>query len=467
MSDQKFRLTSKHTRNFGGMALLGVILLILGYVMSIVDLPGNHAADHHAATVEHSDDHAVEPTGHEHGEATGHGSHAEADQSGHMEDGTWLRAVVHPKQIHGVHHHTEVSGMTKFGASFLGASFWWLAVSLFGVFFIAVGYLANVGWYVMLKRVLENYYRFLPFVGGILLLVFIIFGKDIYMWKAVEEGTDALIDGKRALLNGVFFIASVVLLVSVWSLLAHMIKKASHAEEAQGGLENHKKSIKFSAIFMPTFGLGFSAASFLWLMSVDPHWFSTIYAVYCFAGLFVGGMTVTMFITTHLRDKGHLPNLHGDHLHDMGKFMFAFSIFWAYIWVSQYLLIWYANIPEETVYYFQRMENYQLLFALNVVLNFVYPFIAMMPRKAKREAASLRSVGRVILLGRLVDVYLLIAPGVLGAEGGFATLVMMAGAFLVLGGGFLFVVFKGFEDAPLEAKNHPYFGESIHHETGV
>ena len=357
--------------------------------------------------------------------------------------------------------------MSKIGASILGGTFYWFIIALFGVFFIAVGYLANAGWYVYFKRVLENYYRFLPIAGIVFVLTFIIFGKSLYEWYAVEKGTDFLIDGKRAVLNAVFVLASGVLLIGIWSFIGHMFKKGSLQEDAEGGMKNYNKSIRLSAMFLPIFALGFSLFCFLWLMSIDAHWFSTIYGVYCFAGLFVLGMTVTMFISAHLKEGGFLPRLTGDHVHDMGKFMFAFSVFWAYIWVSQYLLIWYANIPEETIYYYQRLENYQLLFALNVVINFLFPFIALMTRNSKREFASIRSVGRVMLVGRFLDIYLLIAPGVLGAEGGFSTMLMMFGVVLLMGAVFLYVVFKGFEGASLEPTKHPYFEESLHHDTGV
>lgn len=487
------------------MSGLGLVLLILGFVLSNIDLGSgdSHGGDHKLHE-EHegakSDDHSDASTGddvvhyasnqdaghheegaHGHGEEHGDAAHGDAhgdaahgedhahghDISGHKENGTWRRAVVHPEQVIATHHTKEITAGSKFGASLLGGTFYWFIIALFGVFFIAVGYLANAGWYVYFKRVLENYYRFLPIAGVVLIATFFIFGKDIYEWYALDKGVDALIDHKRPFLNIAFILATGVLLIAIWSFFGHLFKTGSLKEDAEGGLANYKKGIRLSAMFMPLFGLGFSLFTFMWLMSIDAHWFSTIYGVYCFAGLFVTGMTVTMFISTHLKEGGFLPRLTGDHVHDMGKFMFAFSVFWAYIWVSQYLLIWYANIPEETFYYYQRLENYQLLFALNVVVNFLFPFIALMTRNAKREFASIRSVGRVMLVGRFLDIYLLIAPGVLGAAGGFSTMLMMFGAVLLMGGIFLFVVFKGFEGAPLETTKHPYFDESLHHDTGV
>ncbi len=486
---KEFRISSTMKRNFGIMAGLGIVLFVVGLILSNVTLPGEkHGGGHDAAPAgeEHHDaggggheEHhsdagtliqyasADKAVGHEEEAShSGHGGHGE--ESDHLaENGTWRRAFWHQDQLIEAHHSREVTTGSKIGVSLLIGAYFWMAIALFGVFFIAVGYVANAGWYVPTKRVLENYYRFLPIAAVVLLITFFAFGSQIYDWVSIEVGLDSLIDGKRGFLNTVFILGTGGLIVGVWAALGHVIKGKSLAEDKEGGLVNHKKSIRLSAAFLPVFGVGFSAFSFLWLMSVDPHWFSTIFAVYCFAGLFVSGVTVTMFITTNLKEKGFLPSLGEDQLHDLGKFMFAFSVFWAYIWISQYLLIWYANIPEETIYYWNRFQDYKFLFALNAIINFIFPFIALMTRDSKRKIDSLRNVGRVMMFGRFLDVFLLLVPGVLGAGGGFSIMLMAAGAVLFFGGIFFFVVYKGFEGAPTETRNHPYFEESLHHSTGV
>jgi hypothetical protein len=518
---QRFSLTSKHTKSFAMMAGVGALLFVAGLLLSNVVWPAEkHAAEHaehvkHAAgKAGHGDTHASDhaTAGHqeaphdsahvsgsdsiaheggeqevpadnhkgghvfkfvsdaephakaEHGDSHGHEHHSD-----HKENGIWRRAVIHPGQDAMTHHSKgEVTNSAKIGSSLFIGAFLWTAVALFGVFFIAIGYAANAGWYVAFKRVVENYYRFLPVGAILLLLVFFVFGKDVWEWLAMEVGTDKLIDGKRAFLNVGFMLGTGGLFIGIlYPFFGHMFKKNSLAEDMNGGLEYYKKNIKLSAFFLPLFAIGFSATAFLWIMSVDPHWFSTIFGVYVFAGLFLSGITITMFITTHLREGGYLPNMTSDHLHDIGKFMFAFSVFWAYIWISQYLLIWYANIPEETIYYWNRVQNYPLMFALNVVINFAFPFISLMTREAKRQARSLRFVGRVIIFGRTLDLYLMVAPAVLGVAGGFTTFLMAIGAVLMVGAVFLFIVFKGLEDGEMEAKNHPFFGETAHHSTGV
>lgn len=472
------------------MIAAGIVLLIAGFFISNLKMGGDghgsghgdegHGTEEHDGGGAHEDHHSdagemVRYASSEHGAVGagehGHG-HGEAEEghghgSDHMENETWRRAYYYDVQSSLPHHEKHVTAGSKIGSSLLIGSFWWMLVALFGVFFIAVSYTANAGWYVAVKRVLENYYRFLPIGAIMILAIFFIFGKDVWEWYALEEGEDFIVDGKRPFLNVAFVIITCVFFVGIWSFVGHLLKGYSKAEEAEGGLENHRKSRIASAAFLPFFGLSFSICAFLWIMSVDPHWFSTIFAVYCFAGLMISGATITMFISTHLHEKGWLNKLPEDVVHDLGKFMFAFSVFWAYIWVSQYLLIWYANIPEETIYYYNRFEDFQLLFALNVVLNFFYPFIALMTRKAKRTVESLRGIGTVMMLGRFLDIYLLVAPGVLGAAAGFGTLVMAFGGFMLMGGIFLFVVFKGYEDLPLDATKHPYYEESLHHSVGV
>jgi hypothetical protein len=488
-----FRLGSNHSKGFLTLALVGIVLFVLGIGLSFVKLAGEEeethapapaaapAGEHGGAGEHHSDagtgkmaqyasaDHAATTPaeGGATAEATHHEAHHIFDDT--TESGTWRRAHWHEDNAIEAHHEARVPGLAaKIGVSLMIGGYWWFAVALFGVFFIAVCYTANAGWYLPIKRILENYYRFLPIGIAIMLAVFFGFGSEIYEWMVPGIGEhDALIHHKEPFLNVAFILGTGLLLVGLWAFCGHLLKQQSKKEDVEGGLANYMKSKVVSVAFLPLFGFGFSFFIFLWIMSVDPHWFSTIFAVYCFAGLFVSGMTVTMFITTGLKREGYLPSFGADHLHDIGKFMFAFSVFWAYIWVSQYLLIWYANIPEETIYYYNRFQDYKLLFAVNVLINFVFPFISLMPREAKRKIESLRSVGRVMLFGRFLDAFLLLVPGALGAAGGFHVMLMAAGAVCLVGAIFLFVVYKGFEDAPIEARKHPFFEESLHHNTGV
>jgi hypothetical protein len=226
------------------------------------------------------------------------------------------------------------------------------------------------------------------------------------------------------------------------------------------------KSIRLSAAFLVIFAFSFSILSWMIMMSIDAHWFSTIFSVYNFAIAFVTGLTVLMFFTLYLKSKGYLEIVSDEVIHDLGKFMFAFSIFWAYIWLAQFLLIWYANLPEEVVYYDARLtEQFKPLFLTNVVMNFALPFLILMMRNAKRNPKVLLVAGSIILLGHWLDMYLMVMPGTLGDKSGFGLLEI--GMTIAFAGLFIYVVLQGLSKANLIAKNHPFLLESANHDVGV
>lgn len=364
--------------------------------------------------------------------------------------------------VHAGEHH-------RVWATYLQVNFLLVTLGLGGTVFIAINYLANAGWGTQLKRIAEALGTYLPW-AMIFMLPILLFGMhSLYHWTHEgimdpnSENFDSILKGKEAYLNYPAYYIQFFVFFAVWIAFTYMLRKASSQEDLYGGLKYFNRSNVLSAIFIILFGITFSFASFSWLMSIEPHWFSTIYGVYCFAGLFVGTVTVIQLITLHLKSKGHLKGVTDEHIHDLGKFMFAFSIFWAYIWLSQFLLIWYSNIPEETMYYYDRFQpGWQALFLTNLVINFVAPFFILMTRDAKRNKKFLGAMIAIILTGRWIDVYLLVQPGAAGKEAGFGMLEI--GFTLLLGGAFAFIVLHNLSKRPLIAKNHPYLEESLHHE---
>lgn len=350
---------------------------------------------------------------------------------------------------------------TRIWGNLLINNFYYVSLALAGGFFLSVLYVTNAGWATNLKRIPEAMMSFLPVAFVLMLLLF--FGMhSLYHWTHAEAVLhDPLLQHKAPYLNIPFFFIRMVAYFAIWIFFAYLFKKYSRKQDSNPDLKFHRYSIRNSAIFILVFAFTYSLASYDWLMSLEPHWYSTIFAVYTFASLFLHGLAAITLIVVILKDKGIFGKLlTEEHLHDLGKMIFAFSTFWAYIWVSQYLLIWYANIPEETVYYKIRTDpNWIWLFILNLTLNWVIPFLILMPRAAKRSSMVLRRVCITLLIGYWLDIFLLVAPNVMKNRsiGIFELLIALGYAGL-----FVFVISKALEKAPLIPRNDPYLQESIH-----
>ena len=195
-----------------------------------------------------------------------------------------------------------------------------------------------------------------------------------------------------------------------------------------------------------------------WVMSVDPHWFSTLFGWYILSGMIVSAITVIAMVAIYLKSKGHLPMVNDSHIHDLAKYMFGFSIFWAYLWFSQFMLIWYANIPEEVTYFVTRIEDYNLPFFGMLVLNFVFPFLILMNSDYKRVPWFVMMAGVLVLVGHYVDVFVMIMPGTVGDRWYIG--IPEIASVLLFGGLFLLVVFTSLTKAPLTPKNNPFIKES-------
>ena len=288
--------------------------------------------------------------------------------------------------------------------SLLLAAYFLVSTALAGAFFVALQYVTGAGWSVALRRVPETLMMMLPAAGAALLLVLLV-RPSLYPWAGLE--------GFKALwLNRPFFLARAAVYLALWAGLALAMVRASRHQDSDGAVEHTLRNQKLSAAFIVVFALTFWLAAFDWIMSREPHWSSTIFGVYNFAGMFLGGLAAIIVLTVWLERLGPLRGvLNENHLHDLGRLLFAFSTFWAYIWFSQYMLIWYANFPEETVYYTRRLQGaWQPLFLLNFFLNWVIPFFILLMRTSKRSATTLVRVAIIVLAGRWLDLYLMVVP---------------------------------------------------------
>ncbi|MBT3622397.1 MAG: quinol:cytochrome C oxidoreductase [Flavobacteriales bacterium] len=350
-------------------------------------------------------------------------------------------------------------------------TYFYIGIAVFGVFFVALQYVAEAGWSIVLKRVPEAIMAALPVFSLIMLFIMvasIMHWNHIYHW--LHEGImtvghkdyDAIIAGKEAYLNASFFIIRTIIYLLGWNYFAKKLRALSVLEDKEGGTAIHFRGVSTSAWFMVFFAVTSAMASWDWIMSIDTHWFSTIFGWYIFAEWCAIGFTTVLLFTLYLKRKGHLQDVNENHIHDLGKWIFAFSLVWTYIWFSQFMLIWYANIPEEVTYFTARLEveNYKFLFWFSMIINFIAPIILLMSRDAKRNNGRLIFVGCIILLGHWLNSYLLVTPGTLGTHGhiGFTEV----GIGLGFGGLLIYLVLNALTKEPLETKNHPFLDESKH-----
>jgi hypothetical protein len=359
-------------------------------------------------------------------------------------------------------------------ANGLVASWYFLSLAVGATFVLAIMHVTKAGWGVVVRRIPEAMGSYL-IVGLVTMLAVCGLGMhDLYEWSHPDiVAKDALLMRKAPLLNAGWLFGSIVLGIGGWALFQRAIRKHSVAQDTDGDEAHTGKSMVLSVLFIIFFGLSLTMGSVIWLMSLEPHWFSTMFGVYQFSGAHKAAAAAITLLILFARKNSKLGDYANEnHLHDMGKMMFAFATFWAYIWVSQWMLIWYANIPEETGYYISRTEGgWGILFVLNVLMNWLIPFFVLLPRANKRNPKILTSMAILLLLGHWLDIYLQVLPGVShfaahhtgqdihGPFFGPAEI----GAMAMLGGVFLFVVTTAMQKASLLPTKDPYLSESIGH----
>lgn len=364
--------------------------------------------------------------------------------------------------------------------NFLGTlmynSIFFMLICNASMFFICATTLAMGGWQIVFRRVPEAISTLVPIFGVItwVILMYVVFidhNHHIYHWLDKEAvAGDVLLNGKKGFLNPVFFAIWTTLAIGLWTILGKRMRTLSSQadERAMNGEEGQRfiwKNTVSAALFIVWFALTVgSTVPWLWMMSIDAHWYSTMYSWYTFASSFVSGMSLVALFVIYLKNKGYLEYTNQEHLHDIGKFMFAFSIFWTYLWFSQYMLIWYANIPEEVVYFKHRVQGpYKGIFFLNLIINFVCPILILMKRGAKRNYTLITFMAVLIIFGHWVDFYQMVMGSLSKEHVTLGWLDFGIAAFFV--GMIIFFVGRSLASKPLVAKYHPYLKESIIHHT--
>ncbi|HPW56413.1 MAG: hypothetical protein KA072_10500 [Thermoanaerobaculaceae bacterium] len=289
-------------------------------------------------------------------------------------------------------------------------------MGLAGVFFVALQYATGSGWSIVVRRVGEALAALLG-TGAVVMVVALFAAPRLYCWWGGAVDGEPLRGFKAAWLSPAFFVVRAIVYFALWLAFAAAIVRESRLQDADADPAHSRRNVRLSIAFIAVFAFTVWLASSDWIMSLDPDWSSTIFGVYNFAGLFSGGLAALVVFVVWLRRLGPrgVGPLHAvvtqEHLHDLGKLLFAFSTFWMYIWFSQYMLIWYANIPEEASYFAVRLHGlWQPLVILDVVLNWVVPFLALLPRAAKRNPGVLAKVALAVLVGRWLDLYLMVTP---------------------------------------------------------
>lgn len=350
----------------------------------------------------------------------------------------------------------------------------WASVYVAGLFFffIALGTLAfyavqrasQAGWPIVLFRVMEGITAYV-IPGGIIVLIILLFSvfgyNHMFVWMDPDVvAHDEIIQNKTWYLNTPGFVIRAIVILAGWGLYRYFSRKFSMRQDLSeaSDINYHKRNFKLSAGFLVFYIVSVSVMSWDWLMSIDPHWFSTLFGWYVFASMFVSGITVIALVTIYLKSKGYLEFVNSSHIHDLAKFMFGISIFWTYLWFSQFMLIWYANIPEEVTYFITRLEDYKVPFISLLVLNFIFPVLVLMNTDFKRTNYIVVVTGLVIVIGHYLDVYNMVMPGTVLDQWSFGTTEI--GAFLFFIGLFVHIIFRALEKAPLLAKGNPLVEES-------
>ena len=372
--------------------------------------------------------------------------------------------------------HGENINSTRFWAVLLQNAVYWLLIVNASMFFIGVTTLAMGGWQVALRRVPEAISSVVPVLGVIafLILMAIVWGghDDIYHWVNKEiVANDKIIKGKSGFLNPVFFSVFSAITIFLWSFLGNKMRSLSLKSDEDGPMDYEtgnkwiKKNILWAALFIVFFGLSVgSTIPWLWLMSIDTHWYSTMFSWYTFASSFVAGMSLIAIFIVYLKNNGQLEYVTEEHIHDIGKFMFAFSVFWTYLWFSQYMLIWYANIPEETGYFKIRVQGpYRGIFFLNLILNFACPLLILMKKSSKRNYTLLTFMAILIIFGHWIDFWQMVMPGTLYEHA--EMMPFEFGIALLFIGIIMWRVGVYLSSHSLTVKNHPFLKESMIHHT--
>lgn len=387
--------------------------------------------------------------------------HADA----HAADTHATEAADHAADAHAEHGPTLRTHIIANVYTVFLFAFW---VGIAALFFLSAATLALGGWQIQIQKVVLSIAGTLPFSIIGMVVMFLFFNHDLFHWThdlydPNSPDFDSILASKQDYLNMPRFWIFAVLLFGLSLGLNFLWNKNLKSMDANPSVKLFDQargiaaaSIVIIAMLINTFG------SWDWAMSVQPHWYSTMFSWYLMASAAVTMFSIVFLMIIYLKKNDYLPRVNENHRHDIAKFMFAISVFWTYVWFSQFMLIWYANIPEETLYFTKRMNGYPVLFYLTIIVNFIIPFLTLLKRDTKRTIVPVVVMAIFIIVGHWLDFFSMIVPELI-PNGGFS--LIGVGAFVAISSVFGYIVLNTlskYED--LESSTHPYIKESYNHQ---
>lgn len=339
------------------------------------------------------------------------------------------------------------------------AAFFFFMIALGALVFHAIQYASRAGWSPLLYRVFEGITSYVLPGSLIVAALVILAGNYFYPWQNSDlVAQDEILQIKSVYLNYPFFLVRLLIYLLIWNVYRYYQRRHSLAQVDPNDHTHINKNYNMSIWFLVLFGASESTMVWDWFMSMNPHWYSALYAWYIFASMFVAAITTITLITLYLKKKGYLDFINTSHIHDLAKYMFAFSIFWTYLWFSQFMLIWYANIPEEAAHFVMLIQHYRVLFFGVLIINFVFPIVILMNTDFKRISWIINFVGVFILIGHYIVIYLEVIPSTMGVYGSFG--IPEIAPILLFLGLFIYIVGTGLGSVPLRNTGDPYITES-------
>jgi hypothetical protein len=306
--------------------------------------------------------------------------------------------------------------------NYLVAYTFMISIGVGSLFLIALEYVVGAVWSVPIRRIVEFFAATVPILAILVLPLFLNM-HDLFHWSHSEVVTeDKILQGKAPYLNVPFFIIRVFVLIGIWSLFYFFFIRNSKKQDSTGDQNLTRINIKLSAVFIPIFAISITLSAIDFLMSIEPHWFSTILGVYFFSGTVVAALAAVTLATVLLKENGYLhPAITNDHLYSLGGLMFAFVNFWAYIAFSQFMLIWYADLPEETSWFLQKWNGSWAVFSIAlIIIQFVVPYIALLSQPSKMDPKRLKFIAIWLLFAHLFDLFWLVMPELEQLSGGYS-----------------------------------------------